>query len=162
MRSNCLFAQDSHQASQALGRPSGCRVHEALKTTLAKAIGVADRLWTITQLVDAALNVAPALPKETPPDRRRRFTVIQGGKPIKDAAPFRARRSNTILGIILLLDPNLELSLSLPRATKLYRTVNRIVGVDGFYINVAALDIDGEEIFSSVKAHFDTDKYIPA
>jgi len=57
-----------------------CRVHEALRTTPAKAIGVADRTWTIAQLVDAALAVAPALPTETPPDRRRKFTVIEGGK----------------------------------------------------------------------------------
>jgi hypothetical protein len=32
------------------------------------------------QLVDAALAVAPALPTETPPDRRQKFTVIEGGK----------------------------------------------------------------------------------
>lgn len=57
-----------------------CRVHEALRTTPAKALGVTDKAWTIAQLVDAALNVAPALPKETPPERRRGFTVIQGGK----------------------------------------------------------------------------------
>jgi IS1 family transposase len=57
-----------------------CRVHEALRTTPAKALGLTDKAWTIAQLVDATLNVAPALPKETPPERRRGFTVIQGGK----------------------------------------------------------------------------------
>jgi hypothetical protein len=37
--------------------------------------------WTgCAQLVDAALAVAPALPTETPPDRRRKLTVIEGGK----------------------------------------------------------------------------------
>lgn len=41
---------------------------------------MADKAWTVAQLVDAALSVAPALPTETPPDRRRKFTVIQGGK----------------------------------------------------------------------------------
>jgi hypothetical protein len=56
------------------------RTHEALRTTPAKALGVADRAWTIAQLVDAALAVAPALPTETPPDRRRKLTVIEGGK----------------------------------------------------------------------------------
>ena len=57
------------------------RQHEALRTTPAKALGVADRAWSIAQLVDAALAVAPALPTETPPpDRRRKFTVIEGGK----------------------------------------------------------------------------------
>jgi hypothetical protein len=34
----------------------------------------------VAQPVDAALAVAPALPTETPPDRRRKFTVIEGGK----------------------------------------------------------------------------------
>ena len=45
--------------------------HEALGTTPAKAPGVADRAWTIAQLVDAAFAVAPAMPTKTPPDRRR-------------------------------------------------------------------------------------------
>jgi hypothetical protein len=49
-------------------------------TTPAKALGIADRAWTIALLVDAALAVAPALPTETPPERRRKFAVIQGGK----------------------------------------------------------------------------------
>jgi hypothetical protein len=73
---------DNHVAAVALyvAHYNLCRVHEALRTTPAKAIGVADRTWSIAQLVDAALAVAPALPTETPPDRRRAFTVIQGGK----------------------------------------------------------------------------------
>ena len=73
---------DNHVAAVALyvAHYNLCRVHEALRTTPAKAICVADRAWSIAQLVDAALNVAPALPTETPPDRRRKFTVIQGGK----------------------------------------------------------------------------------
>ena len=51
------------------------------KAALAAALGnrasVADRAWSIGQLVDAALAVAPALPTETPPDRRRKFAVMQ-------------------------------------------------------------------------------------
>jgi len=58
----------------------GTGLFEALRTTPAKALGVADRAWSIAQLVDAALAVATALPTETPPDRRRKFIVIQGGK----------------------------------------------------------------------------------
>jgi hypothetical protein len=42
--------------------------------------GVAERAWSIAQLMDAALAVAPALPTETPPDKRRKFIVIDGGK----------------------------------------------------------------------------------
>src|SRR3954447_530761 len=73
---------DHHVAAIALyvAHYNFCRTHEALRTTPAKAIGVADRAWTIGQLVDAALAVAPALPTETPPDRRRKFVVIEGGK----------------------------------------------------------------------------------
>lgn len=73
---------DNHVAAVALyvAHYNLCRVHETLRTTPAKALGIADRAWTIAQLVDAALAVAPALPTETPPDRRRAFTVIEGGK----------------------------------------------------------------------------------
>lgn len=73
---------DNHVAAVALyvAHYNLCRTHEALRTTPAKALGVADKAWTVAQLVDAALAVAPALPTETPPDRRRKFTVIQGGR----------------------------------------------------------------------------------
>jgi hypothetical protein len=73
---------DNHVAAAALyvAHYNLCRVHEALRTTPAKALGVADRVWSIAQLVDAAIAVAPALPTETSPDRRRSFRVIQGGK----------------------------------------------------------------------------------
>jgi hypothetical protein len=63
---------ENHVAAVALyvARYNLCRAHEALRTTPAKA-----------QLVDAALAVAPAMPTETPPDRRRKLAVIQGVKP---------------------------------------------------------------------------------
>jgi IS1 family transposase len=73
---------DNHVAAVALyvAHYNLCRVHEALRTTPARAVGIADRTWSIAQLVGAALAVAPAMPTETPPDRRRKFTVIEGGK----------------------------------------------------------------------------------
>jgi hypothetical protein len=73
---------DNHVAAVALyvAHYNLCRTHEALRTTPAKALGVADRAWTIAQLVDATLAIAPALPTETPPERRRKFIVIEGGK----------------------------------------------------------------------------------
>lgn len=73
---------DNHVAAVALyvAHYNLCRVHEALRTTPAKALGVTDKAWSIGQLVNAALAVASPLPTETPPDRRRRFTVIQRGK----------------------------------------------------------------------------------
>jgi len=57
-----------------------CRVHEALRTTPAVALGIADRVWTLGDLLDAALATQPIDPVVSPPDRRRRFRVIEGGR----------------------------------------------------------------------------------
>jgi hypothetical protein len=56
------------------------RVHEALRTTPAVALGIAERAWTIGDLLDAALATQPITPTTTAPDRRRRFRVIDGGR----------------------------------------------------------------------------------
>jgi IS1 family transposase len=56
-----------------------CRVHESLRSTPAMALGVADRAWTIGDLIDAALGTQPITPETTAPDRRKRFRVIEGG-----------------------------------------------------------------------------------
>lgn len=63
-----------------------CRVHEALtpdarhQNTPAMALGLVNHIWSIGDLLDAALAVAPRNPTETPPDQRRQFRVIQGGR----------------------------------------------------------------------------------
>jgi IS1 family transposase len=57
-----------------------CRVHEALRCTPAMALGIADRVWTIGDLIDAALATQPIAPETTAPDRRKRFKVIDGGR----------------------------------------------------------------------------------
>src|SRR5580700_345849 len=57
-----------------------CRTHEALRSTPAMALGIADRVWTIGDLLDAALAAEPPKPIPTAPDRRRQFRVIDGGK----------------------------------------------------------------------------------
>jgi IS1 family transposase len=57
-----------------------CRVHESLRSTPAMALGVAERVWTIADLLDAALATQPITPVTTAPDRRKRFRVIEGGK----------------------------------------------------------------------------------
>lgn len=56
-----------------------CRVHETLRSTPAMALGIADRVWTIGDLLDAALATQPITPETTAPDRRKRFRVIEGG-----------------------------------------------------------------------------------
>jgi IS1 family transposase len=53
-----------------------CRVHEALRTTPAVALGIADRVWTIGDLIDAVLQLEPNRPVRV----TRNFTVIDGGK----------------------------------------------------------------------------------
>ena len=63
-----------------------CRPHEALtpdarhQTTPAMALGITDHVWSIGELLDAALAIAPPAPTETAPERRRRFRVIDGGR----------------------------------------------------------------------------------
>lgn len=73
---------DQHCASVSLyvAHYNLCRVHESLRTTPAVALGIADRVWTVGDLLDAALAVEPPAPTETAPDRRRAFRVIEGGK----------------------------------------------------------------------------------
>jgi len=41
-------------------------------------VRIADRVWTIGDLLDAALAKVPDAPTETPTQRRRKFRVIQG------------------------------------------------------------------------------------
>ena len=57
-----------------------CRIHESLRATPAMALGIAERVWTVGDLLDAALATQPIDPVVTAPDRRKRFTVIDGGK----------------------------------------------------------------------------------
>jgi IS1 family transposase len=65
---------DNHAAAVALyvAHYNLCRVHEALKTTPAVALGIADRMWTI----DAVLPLEPNRPARV----KRNFRVIDGGK----------------------------------------------------------------------------------
>ncbi|MGY8665395.1 transposase [Bradyrhizobium sp. UFLA05-109] len=53
-----------------------CRVHEALRTTPAVALGAADRVWTIGDLIDTVLSLEPNRPVRV----TRNFRVIDGGK----------------------------------------------------------------------------------
>ncbi len=57
-----------------------CHWHETIRSTPAEALGLTDHAWSIGELLDAALAVATPDPTETAPDRRKRFTVIEGGK----------------------------------------------------------------------------------
>src|SRR5262249_37685575 len=52
---------DHHAAAVSLyvAHYNLCRVHEALRTTPAVTLGIADRVWTIGDLIDAALPLEP-------------------------------------------------------------------------------------------------------
>jgi IS1 family transposase len=73
---------DNHVAAVALyvAHYNFCRVHETLRTTPAVALGITGHLWSIGELIDAALAAVPPKPAPTAPDRRRQFRVIEGGK----------------------------------------------------------------------------------
>jgi hypothetical protein len=63
-----------------------CRPHESLtpdaahQTTPAMALKITDHIWSIGELIDAALATQPIAPVTTAPDRRKRFRVIDGGR----------------------------------------------------------------------------------
>ena len=73
---------ENHAAAVALyvAHYNFCRVHETLETTPAIALGITDHVWSIGELIDAALAAVPPKPTPTAPDRRRQFQVVQGGK----------------------------------------------------------------------------------
>jgi hypothetical protein len=55
-----------------------CRVRESLRSTSAMVLGIADHVWSLSELIDAALA-------QVPPDLGRRhkkptLSVIDGGK----------------------------------------------------------------------------------
>lgn len=58
-----------------------CRVHEALLVTPAMQLGVTDHVWTISELVDAALRFVRPSPAQPPEGRKAGpFRIIEGGK----------------------------------------------------------------------------------
>jgi IS1 family transposase len=79
---------ENHAAAVSLyvAHYNWCRVHESLtpsakdQNTPAMALGITDHVWSIGELLDAALSVAPPEPTMTAPDRRRLFRVIDGGR----------------------------------------------------------------------------------
>lgn len=72
----------NHAASVSLyvGYYNFCRVHEALRATPAMALGIADHVWSIGELIDTAMSMS-----EPEGGRRRkkpRLRVIEGGKSV--------------------------------------------------------------------------------
>lgn len=72
---------DNHAASVSLyvAHYNLCRPHESLRQTPAMALGITDHVWSIGELIDAAL--ADGTPKAPQPrDRRGSFRLIEGGR----------------------------------------------------------------------------------
>lgn len=80
---------ENHRAAVALhmGWYNLCRVHETLRTTPAMALGVTDHIWSIGELIDAALSapIAPVAPPTAPTTMRpghrpAQLRVLRGGR----------------------------------------------------------------------------------
>ena len=69
---------ENHAAAVALyvAHFNLCRVHETIRTTPAMALGITDHVWSIAELIDAALHGRA----EPPSQWYRRFRVIDGGR----------------------------------------------------------------------------------
>jgi len=71
---------ENHEAAIALyaAHYNFCRVHEALRITPAMQLGITDHVWTVRELVEAALN---GVVTDQPQGRKvGPFRVIDGGK----------------------------------------------------------------------------------
>jgi hypothetical protein len=44
------------------------------------ALGITDHMWSVGELLNAAMATQPIEPITTAPDRRKRFRVIEGGQ----------------------------------------------------------------------------------
>ncbi|KAB2910261.1 MAG: transposase [Hyphomicrobiaceae bacterium] len=69
----------NHAAAVSLyvGHYNWCRVHEALRTTPAHALGLTNHVWSIAELIERVTS----LPPPSPPGRRiGRLRVIDGGR----------------------------------------------------------------------------------
>lgn len=58
----------NHEAAVSLyvAHYNFCRVHQTLRTTPAVASGVTERVWSIGELIDTALSIAPAEGRAAP------------------------------------------------------------------------------------------------
>ena len=68
----------NHSAAVSLfvGHHNYCRVHESLRTTPAMALGVADHVWSVAELLHAASSGEAWTPQGR---QHGRFRVIDGG-----------------------------------------------------------------------------------
>jgi IS1 family transposase len=72
---------ENHEAAVALYAThyNFCRVHETLRITPAMQLGVTDHVWSIGELIDAALNGEATEPQAPAPAGRPNLRVLRGG-----------------------------------------------------------------------------------
>ena len=71
---------ENHMAATSLyvAHYNLCKVHDALRVTPAMHLRVTDHVWSISELVEAALN--GVVPSQREGRKVGRFTVLDGGK----------------------------------------------------------------------------------
>jgi IS1 family transposase len=89
----------NHRAAIALhlAHYNLCRVHETLRVTPAIQLGVTDHIWTVGELVDAALGAQPTPPPPTPVPPQRP-TGMSAGKAKGDTHPAFGKKLRVIRG----------------------------------------------------------------
>jgi IS1 family transposase len=87
----------NHQAAIALhiAHYNLCRVHEALRCTPAMALGITDHVWTIGELIDAALSAPTAPPMAPAPEPIRGMSAGRAKNTWGGALADRPRPNKT-------------------------------------------------------------------
>ena len=70
---------ENHEAAVALyaAHYNFCRVHETLRVTPAMQLGLTDHIWSIGELMDAALSIEAPMPAGR---KAGPFRIIEGGR----------------------------------------------------------------------------------
>lgn len=86
---------ENHEAAISLhmAHYNFVRVHETLRCTPAMALGVADHVWTIRELVEAALSMPEPPPLPTPSERPKGMSAARGKGEKRGSGPSRWHRS---------------------------------------------------------------------
>jgi IS1 family transposase len=85
----------NHQAAIALhiAHYNLCRVHETLRCTPAMALGVTDHVWTIGELIEAALSAPTAPPIAPAPEPARGISAARSKGEKRGSGPSRWHRN---------------------------------------------------------------------
>lgn len=84
---------ENHRAAVALhiAHYNLCRVHEALRCTPAMALGVTDHVWSVAELIDAALSQSTPAPMAPLPPKPRGMSAARAKGETRGHAPWPRR-----------------------------------------------------------------------